>query len=55
VENDVFDLFAALEANDEQLDYPLLYASAREGWAVADLDNERVGECTTEYAFVHDL
>ena len=32
VVNDVFDLFAALDATDEQLDFPLLYASGRNGW-----------------------
>lgn len=34
VENEVFDLFAALDANDHQLEFPVVYASAREGWAV---------------------
>ena len=33
VAGQVFDLFAALGASDAQLDFPLLYASAREGWA----------------------
>ncbi|HEX2726954.1 MAG TPA: translational GTPase TypA, partial [Beijerinckiaceae bacterium] len=33
--NEVFDLFAALDANDEQLDFPILYGSAKEGW-IAD-------------------
>ncbi|MDW8315180.1 MAG: translational GTPase TypA [Rhodovarius sp.] len=33
VHNEVFDLFAALEATEEQLDFPLLYASGRQGWA----------------------
>ena len=32
VVNEVFDLFAALDANDEQLDFPILYGSAKEGW-----------------------
>ena len=36
----VFDLFLALEANDYQLDFHVLYASGRQGWAVADLDDE---------------
>ncbi|MBP5161007.1 MAG: translational GTPase TypA [Alphaproteobacteria bacterium] len=35
--NEVFDLFVQLGANDEQLDFPTLYASGREGWAVRDL------------------
>ena len=36
VHNEVFDLFAALDANEEQLDFPTLFASGRDGWAVAD-------------------
>ena len=35
----IFDLFLALEANDYQLDFHVLYASGRQGWAVADLDD----------------
>ncbi|MDE2200093.1 MAG: translational GTPase TypA [Rhodospirillales bacterium] len=38
---EVFDLFAALGATDEQLDFPMLYASGRQGWATATLDGER--------------
>jgi GTP-binding protein len=38
---EVFDLFAALGASDEQLDFPMLYASGRQGWAVTSLDEER--------------
>ncbi len=34
----IFDLFLALEANDDQLDFHVLYASGRQGWAVADLE-----------------
>lgn len=33
----VFDLFAALDATDEQLDFPTLFASGKQGWAVDDL------------------
>ncbi|PIE19859.1 MAG: translational GTPase TypA [Proteobacteria bacterium] len=33
VVDSVFDLFGALGANDEQLDFPVVYASARDGWA----------------------
>src|ERR1700677_1024970 len=32
VANEVFDLFAALDATDEQLDFPILYGSAKQGW-----------------------
>ena len=33
--NEVFDLFAALDASDEQLDFPILYGSGRDGWMAA--------------------
>ncbi len=36
-----FDLFCALGATDAQLDFPIVYASGREGWAVKDLKDER--------------
>jgi len=36
-----FDLFAALGANDEQLDFPVLYAAGRDGWAASALDDKR--------------
>lgn len=39
--NEVFDLFASLDATDEQLDFPVLYASGRDGWCVKELDEER--------------
>jgi GTP-binding protein len=38
---DAFDLFAAMGASDEQLDFPHIYASGKQGWAVADIDGER--------------
>ena len=38
--NEVFDLFANMGATDEQLDFPTLYASGREGWAVYDLQKD---------------
>jgi GTP-binding protein len=41
VHDEVFDLFSALEANDEQLDFPTLFASARQGWAATSLEAER--------------
>lgn len=39
--NEVFDLFANLGATDEQLDFPVLYASGRAGWADEGLDGPR--------------
>jgi GTP-binding protein len=41
VHEEVFDLFAALDANDEQLDFPTLYASAKEGWAIENLEDSK--------------
>jgi GTP-binding protein len=35
VVDEAFDLFAALDASDEQLDFPILYGSAKEGWMAA--------------------
>src|SRR5271154_7144901 len=37
VVNEVFDLFVDLDAEDWQADFPIIYAVAREGWAVMDL------------------
>ncbi len=39
--DDVFDLFAALEASDEQLDFPTMFASGRSGWCDEELDGPR--------------
>ncbi|MGB7409310.1 MAG: GTP-binding protein, partial [Pontixanthobacter sp.] len=36
--DEVFDLFVSLDANDEQLDFPVLYASGRDGYASEDVD-----------------
>lgn len=41
VHEEVFDLFAALDATDEQLDFPTLYASAKEGWAIENLEDPK--------------
>jgi GTP-binding protein len=40
IHDKVFDLFCELDANEEQLEFPLLYASGRDGWAVRDLDSD---------------
>ncbi len=39
--NQIFDLFVALDAAPAQLDFPVLFASSKQGWAVADLKEER--------------
>ena len=41
VVDEVFDLFVALDANEQQLDFPILYASGRDGWCVRELDDPR--------------
>lgn len=39
--NECFDLFANLDATDDQLDFPTMYASGRNGWADMELDGKR--------------
>ena len=41
VHDEMFDLFAALDANDDQLDFPTLFASAKQGWASETPDGAR--------------
>ena len=41
--DECFDLFANLDATDEQLDFPSMYASGRSGWADHELDGKRDG------------
>ena len=39
--DEIFVLFVSLDANDAQLDFPVLYASGRNGWAVKELSDEK--------------
>ena len=39
--DETFDLFVSLDANEEQLDFPVLYASGRSGWATKEIDGPR--------------
>lgn len=41
VESELFDLFASLDATEEQLDFTTVYASAKDGWASSSLDEDR--------------
>jgi GTP-binding protein len=41
VVNEVFDLFAALDATEEQLDFPILYGSAKQGWMARSPDGPK--------------
>ena len=38
--DEIFDLFVSLNANEQQLDFPVLYAVGRDGWCVNDLDKD---------------
>jgi GTP-binding protein len=48
--NEVFDLFAALDADDEQLDFPILYGSSKQGWMADSADKP-----TEDMATLFDL
>ncbi|WP_298427982.1 translational GTPase TypA [Rhodoblastus sp.] len=48
--NEVFDLFAALDADDEQLDFPILYGSSKQGWMSDSPDKP-----TSDMAALFDL
>ncbi|HXE16746.1 MAG TPA: translational GTPase TypA, partial [Stellaceae bacterium] len=52
VHDAVFDLFAALDATDEQLDFPTLYASGRAGWAVANLEKDERKDLTPLFELI---
>lgn len=54
VHNEVFDLFANLGATDEQLDFPTLFASGREGWAVYDLEKDERKDITPLFQKIID-
>jgi GTP-binding protein len=43
VVNEVFDLFAALDATDDQLDFPILYGSGKNGWMGTSIDDNGNG------------
>ena len=51
--NEVFDLFVTLDADEDQLDFPVLYASGRAGWADAELDGPRK-DLTALYRMILD-
>ncbi len=49
--NEVFDLFAALDADDEQLDFPILYGSSKQGW-MADSPDKPTQDMATLFDLV---
>ncbi|GAB3123405.1 translational GTPase TypA [Novispirillum itersonii] len=52
VHDEIFDLFASLDASDEQLDFPTLFAVGREGWAVENLDTDERTDLTPLFNLV---
>src|SRR5262249_22907965 len=54
VHNEIFDLFALLDASEAQLDFPPLFASGRDGWAATQLDVEEA-ESDRDLAPLFDL
>ncbi len=44
--NEIFDLFVSLNANEQQLDFPVLYAVGRDGWCVRDLEKDERKDLT---------
>lgn len=55
VVNEVFDLFVELEANDDSLDFPVIYASAKEGWATMDLSKPNGNMKPVYEAIIHNI
>ncbi len=55
VVNEVFDLFVELEANDDSLDFPVIYASAKEGWATMDLSKPNRTMKPVYEAIIHNI
>jgi len=55
VVNEVFDLFVELEANDDSLDFPVIYASAKEGWATMDLSKPNPNMQPVYEAIIHSI
>ncbi|SBT80756.1 GTP-binding translation elongation factor tu family protein, putative [Plasmodium malariae] len=45
IENEIFDLFADLNAPDELMNYPILYASAKNGWCTDNFDDAKQNKC----------
>ncbi|MFT4718046.1 MAG: GTP-binding protein [Rickettsiales bacterium] len=44
--DEIFDLFVSLDANEDQLDFPVLYAACRDGWCVKDLETDERTDLT---------
>ena len=54
VHDEIFDLFSALGASEEQLDFPTLFAVGRDGWAVRNLENDTPKDLSPLFQLVLD-
>jgi GTP-binding protein len=55
VVNEVFDLFVALKADDDTLDFPIIYASGKNGWATTDLNRPSTNLVPLFDAIIHSV
>ncbi len=53
--DEIYDLFIELDAHEDQLDFPVIYASGREGWAVKDLKDPRININPLLDSIINDL
>ncbi|MFA5806011.1 MAG: translational GTPase TypA [Melioribacteraceae bacterium] len=53
--DEIYDLFIELDAHQDQLDFPVIYASGREGWAVKDLKDPRTNINPLLDSIINDL
>ncbi len=53
--DEIYDLFIELDAHEDQLDFPVLYASGRDGWAVKDLKNKKQNLDPLLESIINDL
>ncbi|MEK6552680.1 MAG: translational GTPase TypA, partial [Bacteroidota bacterium] len=53
--DEIYDLFIELDAHEDQLDFPVIYASGREGWAVKDLKDPRTNINPLLDSIINDL
>lgn len=53
--DEIYDLFIELDADENQLDFPVIYASGRDGWAVKDLKDQRKDLTPLLDSIINDL
>jgi GTP-binding protein len=53
--DEIYDLFIDLDAHEDQLDFPVIYASGREGWAIKNLEDSRENINPLLESIINDL